>query len=95
MNTVSMDKRLKIKIESLIEWGNDVYSISFKDLNDTFWFNKKTDLQEFVKRQEVERFYDKQLRKGYFDYINENNELVRYDINCNRGNLTVVNEITM
>lgn len=40
--------------------------------------------------QTKERYYDKSLRKGYFDYINEFNEIHRYMItNCTRGTLEV------
>lgn len=92
MDSLSVDSKMKSKIESLMEWENDVYSIKFKDINDTFWFNDKITLQEFVRKQEVERFYDKSLRKGYFDYINENNELIRYAVSAYRGQLTVLNE---
>lgn len=92
MLSLSVDRRMRNKIESLMEWENDVCSIMFKDLNDTFWFNSKNDLQEFIRKQEVERFFDKSLRKGYFDYKNENNDLIRYEVSSVRGKLTVLNE---
>jgi hypothetical protein len=90
--SVMVDLRLKNKIESMKEWENDVCSISFKDLDDTFWFGSKLELQEFLNIQASERFYDKELRKGYFDYINENNETLRYHIESKRGILTLLNE---
>lgn len=94
--TVIIDNRLKKNIESLYKYGNESCSIKFKDISDTFWFNNKEELQEFVNNQEVERYYDKSLRKGFFDYINEYNEKFRYPINnVYRGKLEVKEEFVI
>jgi hypothetical protein len=89
---VLMDSRMKSKIEDIMEWNNDVYSVKFKDLDDAFWFGSKVDLQEFLNNQAQERFYDKELRKGYFDYVNDAGETLRYHIQSNRGTLTLLEE---
>lgn len=83
--SVSVDTRLKSKIESMTEYNNGVYSINFKDIEDTFWFDSYEYMQNFLREQDSERFYDKELRKGYFDYINENNDTIRYYVEVNRG----------
>lgn len=90
--TILIDSRMKSKIEDIMEWKNDVCSVKFKDLDDTFWFNKHEELQEFIRNQEVERYYDKSLRKGYFDYTNEHNEIFRHYIESKRGTLTLLEE---
>ncbi|WP_125154526.1 hypothetical protein [Clostridium rectalis] len=87
---VMIDSRLKKNIESLMIYENGCCSVKFKDIEDTFWFDKVEDLQEFMLIQAKERYYDKSLRKGYFRYINENNEEVIYKINnVSRGKLEV------
>lgn len=91
---VMIDSRLKKNIKSLMTYKNDCYSVKFKDIEDTFWFDKIENLQEFMHSQANERYYDKSLRKGYFQYINENNEEVIYKINnVSRGNLEVEEEV--
>jgi hypothetical protein len=95
-NSVIIDSRLKSKIEELMDSSPDentpCYSVRFKDLDDAFWFGDKIKLQEFLHNQAVERFYDKELRKGYFDYVNEHEETFRYHIVSKRGTLTLLNE---
>ena len=94
--TVIMDNRLKKNIESLYKYENGSCSIKFKDINDTFWFNDKEELQDFVNNQASERYYDKSLRKGYFDYVNEYNEKFRYQIsNVCRGKLELQEEFVV
>jgi hypothetical protein len=68
------------------------FSVKFKDLDDTFYFNTVGETQEFLRMQESERFYDKSLRKGYFDYKNEHGELFRYFVKVGRGNLELLEE---
>lgn len=93
--SIIIDNRLKSKIESFSDWskeGNASYSLKFKDIEDTFWFDNDTDLYNFLGKQIVERFYDKELRKGCFDYINENGETIRYNVEANRGTFTFVED---
>lgn len=90
--SIMVDSKMKSKIESVNEFEGETCSIRFKDLEDTFWFKSIYDLQEFLNNQSVERFYDKSLRKGYFDYTNENNETFRYHIKSNRGSLELISE---
>lgn len=89
--SIMVDTRLRHKIEGIYTL-NGVCSIEFKDLQDAFWFNSKVELQEFVNVQSRERYYDKKLRLGHFDYINENGETYRYHVKSNRGTLTVIKE---
>lgn len=91
MNSVMIDTRLKRKVEGVYK-HQDSYSVRFVDLIDTFWFSDSIVLQEFLNEQASERYYDKKLRKGYFDYINEHNETLRYYVTSNRGKLTVTKE---
>lgn len=92
MNSIFVDTRLKSKIENMIDYENEVCSIKFKDLDDTFWFRNKVELQEFIRVQEVERFYEKELRKGYFLYTNEHNEVFKYIVESLRGKLNLIKE---
>ncbi|MFC0903784.1 hypothetical protein ACFHWD_03650 [Clostridium sp. MT-14] len=90
---IIMDSRLKKNIESLYKYENECCSVKFKDIDDVFWFNNITGIQEFLNNQAVERYYDKSLRKGYFDYINDHGEKFRYLINkVFRGRLEVKEE---
>lgn len=85
---VVVDRRLVRFIRSLMEWENDVYSVTLSDLDETFWFNSFADLQEFLNKQAVERFYEDELKKGYFEYVNDNGEKLKYSITkLNRGRI--------
>lgn len=89
---IIVDCRLKNKIEEKYLFENGVCCIRFNDIVQTFWFNNLNELQNFVHEQATERFYDKKLRKGYFLYINEYNEVFKYYVRANRGKLTVIRE---
>lgn len=89
---VIVDSRLKRKIGALHVFKNGCCLVEFKDLEDVFFFNDDYDLQNFLNQQTCERFYDKELRHGYFDYINENNETLRYYVESNRGTLKLIKE---
>ena len=92
--SIIVDSRLKKNIESLYEYKGGSCSIKFKDIDDTFWFDNREKLQEFVHVQARERYYDKIFRLNYFDYTNEHNEKIRYDIIRNtRGKLEVIENV--
>lgn len=91
MSSVMIDTRLKRKVEKIYSLQGAL-TIRFKDIQDAFWFDNETELQEFLNVQVRERYYDKSLRQGFFDYVNENNETYRYYVSSNRGTLTVINE---
>ena len=95
MNSVMVDTKLKNKIESMNEYNKGVCSIKFKDMDDTFWFNTKSELQEFLNKQSVERFWDKELRKGYFDYINDCGDTLRYFVEVVRGKVTSYRDVVV
>lgn len=76
---ILVDRKISRFISDLMEWDEGVCSFKLTDIDETFWFDDKGDLQEFLNRQACERFYDSSLRKGYFDY-NDNGEKVRYII---------------
>lgn len=92
IESVIIDTRLQRKIESLMTYNNECYSVSFTDLIDTFWFNDKDRLQDFLNNQSAERYYDKELRRGYFDYINDVSDTIRYHVESKRGTLTLLKE---
>lgn len=92
MEKVMIDRKLKRKVESAKKYKDSVCSVRFKDLKDTFWFDTVEHLQEFLNEQSSERYYDKELRKGYFDYVNDANEVLRYHVKSNRGTLEVIRE---
>lgn len=93
---IIIDNRMKSKIEELIDCSenenNECYSVRLKDIKDTFWFDDQGKLQEFLNNQTLERFYDKELRKGYFDYVNEYKETSRYYVEAKRGTLKLIEE---
>lgn len=91
MNKIMLDTRMKNKIEHIQEIEN-CCSVKFIDLPDTFWFNEVSELQEFLNIIARERYYDKKLRKGYFMYTNENNEVFKYTIESKRGTLKLISE---
>ena len=88
---IIIDIKLKNKIEA-IEEISGAYVIKFNDLIDAFWFETTEQVQEFLNTQTKERFYDKELRKGYFDYINEYGEILRYYVKSLRGNLELIRD---
>lgn len=66
-----MDSRLKKFTEGRI-WDGGVFSIRLSDVDETFFFIDQLKAQNFLNEQVTERFADKSLRKGYFDYVEEN-----------------------
>ena len=45
-----------------------------------------------MRNQEAERFYSKELKKEYFDYVNEHSETLRYYVESNKGTLSLLKE---
>ena len=79
---IIIDARIKRFVEGcLIGENNEAISILLKDIDETFWFENEVSAQDFLNRQVTERVADKELRKGYFDYIDEYGEIHRYFIN--------------
>jgi ferritin len=79
---IIIDARIKRFVEGcLLGENNETISIRLKDIDETFWFENEVATQEFLNRQVTERVADKELRKGYFDYIDEYGDTHRYFIN--------------
>ena len=80
--TIVIDARIKRFVEGcLLGENNEAISILLKDIDETFWFENEVAAQEFLNRQVTERVANKELRKGYFDYIDEYGDTHRYFIN--------------
>ena len=80
--SILIDKRIQKFVEGcLLGENNEAISIRLKDIDETFWFENEAEAQEFLNKQVTERVGDKELRKGYFDYMNECGEIHRYSIN--------------
>jgi len=77
---IVIDSRMKKIIKVFTHPTGDV-SVNLNDIDETFWFKNKTMAQIFLTEQSTERFADKSLRKGYFDYIDEYDVIHRYNIN--------------
>ena len=72
---IAIDTRIKRFIEGYVVGENeDIIAIKLNDIGETFWFDDKTKVQEFLNEQVTERIYNKELRKGYFDYVDEYRE---------------------
>ena len=79
---ILIDTRIKKFVEGCLLGENDeTISIRLKDIDETFWFENEVAAQEFLTKQVTERVADKELRKGYFDYIDEYGDTHRYFIN--------------
>lgn len=69
--------------------NDDVMCVRLTDIDEAFWFTDEVKAQEFLNIQAIERVYDKELRKGYFDYVDECGATHRYHINkLTRGKIT-------
>ena len=91
---ILIDTRIKKFVEGCLLGENDeTISIRLKDIDETFWFENEVTTQEFLTKQVTERVADKELRKGYFDYIDEYGTIHRYYINkLVKGKITTYNE---
>lgn len=68
---------------------NGIILIHLNDINESFQFDSEKEAQDFLNEQSTERFGDKELRKGYFDYEDEVGEIHRYSIGgISRGKMT-------
>ena len=92
MSSIIIGRKMKNRIEEAYKFNDNAYSIRFKDLKDIFWFSSIADLQDFINQVERERYYDKEVKKGYFTYTNEHGERIKYNVKSNRGALTLLNE---
>ena len=94
---ILIDTRIQRFIEGcLLGKNNEIISIHLKDIDKTFLFENKVTAQEFLNKQLTERVGDKELRKGYFDYIDEYGETHRYSINeVVRGKIVSFTEETV
>ena len=91
---ILIDKRIQRFIKGEL-WGesDDVMCIMLTDIDEAFWFADEVSAQEFLSIQAIERVYDKELRKGYFDYTDECGTIHRYYINkVERGKITSFKE---
>lgn len=79
---ILIDTRIKRFVEGHLDADNEnIMCIRLKDIDESFWFSDKVLAQEFLNIQAIERVYDKELRKGYFDYTDECGTIHRYYIN--------------
>lgn len=79
---IIIDTRINRFVEGyLLGENNEAISVRLKDIDETFWFENEVAAQEFLNKQVTERVADKELRKGYFDYIDERKDTHRYFIN--------------
>ena len=91
---IVIDTRIKRFIEGYIVGENeDIIAIKLNDIGETFWFDDKIKVQELLNEKVTEGIYDKELRKGYFDYVDEYGIIHRYYINkLVKGKITIYNE---
>ena len=79
---ILIDTRINRFVEGCLLGENDeTISIRLKDIDETFWFENEVAAQEFLTKQVTERVGDNELRKGYFDYVDEYGDMHRYFIN--------------
>lgn len=82
MTILLIDTRIQRFVEGcLLGENDDTISIRLKDVDETFWFENEVAAQDFLNKQVTERVADKELRKGYFDYLDEYGTNHRYFIN--------------
>ena len=79
---ILIDTRINRCVEGCLLGENDeTISIRLKDIDETFWFENEVAAQEFLTKQVTERVGDNELRKGYFDYVDEYGDMHIYFIN--------------
>lgn len=79
---ILIDKRIQRFVVGEL-WGenDETICITLTDIDEAFWFSDEVSAQKFLRTQATERVYDKELRKGYFDYVDECGVTHRYHIN--------------
>jgi pyrimidine operon attenuation protein/uracil phosphoribosyltransferase len=95
MEKLLIDSRLEkfIPRDDRISWDGGIYSVRFTDIDVTFWFDDISKLQDFLNLHAKERFYDQDVRNGYFDYIDETGSTIRYHLDeVKRGKILVFHE---
>ena len=80
--TLMIDTRIKRFVEGYFLGENDeTIGIYLKDIDETFWLENEILAQDFLNKQVTVRVADNELRKDYFDYVDEHKETHRYFIN--------------
>ncbi len=81
MKNIVIDKKTEKFIKGcLLGKNEDVLSIHLNDIGESFYFDNPITAQDFLNKQSIERFGDKKLRSGYFDYIDEYGAVHRYTV---------------
>ena len=80
--TLIIDTRIKRFVKGyFLEENDETIGIYLKDIDETFWFENEILAQDFLNEQVTVRVADNELRKDYFDYVDEHEEVHRYFIN--------------
>lgn len=92
--SILIDTRIQRFVEGyLLGENEDIISIHLTDIDETFHFDNEVAAQDFLNRQAIERVGDKELRNGYFDYVDEHNTIHRYLIDSvSRGKIMSYSE---
>ena len=81
MKNIIIDKKVERFVKGcLLGEHEDILSIHLNDIGESFYFDNPVAAQDFLNKQSIERFGDKELRAGYFDYTDEYGTTHRYDI---------------
>lgn len=81
MKNIIIDKKLERFVKGhLLGEHEDILSVYLNDIGESFYFDNQVAAQDFLNKQSIERFGDKELRTGYFDYTDEFGTMHRYII---------------
>lgn len=94
MKHIVIDKKIERFVKGcLLGKNEDVLSIYLSDIGESFHFDNKVVAQDFLNKQSIERFGDKELKTGYFDYTDEFGTIHRYIIkSLTRGKIIAYSE---
>lgn len=94
MKNIIIDKKLEKFVKGcLLGEHEDILSIHLNDIGESFYFDEQVAAQDFLNKQSIERFGDKELRAGYFDYTDEYGTMHRYIIkSLARGKIIAYSE---